>query len=72
MTCVHVASTCTGEDVRLALTFMRHTPRPLCRGCRDSITAAGGDVTLVERRADDRPFQPVWLRNLRAKDLTAA
>ena len=72
MTCKAFASTCNGEDVRTIRRFLRHTDEPACKGCRDALQAIGADFTEVERRGEDRPFQPLWLRNLRAKDLTAA
>ena len=65
MTCSHTASTCTGQDVRMVKLFMRSTLRPMCAGCRAALDAAGASYTVVEPEV-----RPVWLRSLRAKDMT--
>ena len=67
-----ISKDCDGADLRPVLLYLRHTPRMVCATCRAYMEANGITFTEVERRGEDRPFQPVWLRNLRAKDLTAA
>jgi hypothetical protein len=65
-----ISDDCDGADVRPVLLYLRHTPRMVCATCRAFMESHGISFTEVERRAEDRPFQPVWLRNLRAKDMT--
>ena len=67
-----ISKDCDGADVRPVLLYLRHTPRMVCATCRAFMDANGISFTEVERRAEDRPFQPVWLRNLRGRDETGS
>ena len=65
-----ISKDCDGLDLAPVLLYLRPTPRMVCAKCRAYMEANGITFTYAERRGEDRPFQPVWLRNLRAKDMT--
>lgn len=67
--CTHaIAKDCSDADLRPVLLYLRHTPRLVCKPCRDYMTANGIAFTETE----PAPVRPAWIANLRGRDETGA